>query len=69
LEFGALISEQSSMTASLSADNENGLSVKVTKPVSYIVKGLRLEDFENEQPNHWTIRASLPLPMDETFIY
>src|SRR4030042_4185063 len=41
--------------------------VTVTKPVSYIVKGLRSRDFKDEQRNRMTIRASLPLPLDETY--
>jgi len=42
------------------SNDENGLWVKVTEPVSYIVKELRLKDFGDEQPNRLTKRASLP---------
>jgi hypothetical protein len=36
------------------------VTATVTKPVSYIVKGLRSRDFKDEQRNRMTIRASLP---------
>ena len=56
--------EQFSKTATspLNHENKPGFSVKATKPVSYIVKGLRSRDFKDEQHNRMTIRASLPLP-------
>ncbi len=37
-----------------------GFWVKVTKPVSYMVKGLRPKEFQDEQHNLSTKRASLP---------
>jgi hypothetical protein len=36
------------------------VEVTGTKPVSYIIRGLRVKDFRDEQRNHLTIRASLP---------
>jgi hypothetical protein len=32
------------------------------KPFLFIVKGLRLKDFKDEQRNHLTIQASYALP-------
>jgi hypothetical protein len=52
------------MTVTSPSNDEIGLWVKATKPVSYIVKGLRLRDFEGEQRKHLTKRVSLPLPLD-----
>ena len=60
------------MNGSSPAYNENPVflvKVMVTKPVSYIVKGLRLKDFEDEQRNHLTKRASLPLPLDYRLLF
>jgi len=38
--------------------------VKVTKPVSYVIKGVRLREFKDPQHNPLTKRVSLPLPSD-----
>jgi hypothetical protein len=50
-------------------DMEFLVKVTVTKPVSYIVKGLRLKDFKNEQGNRLTKGASLPLPLNYGLLF
>jgi hypothetical protein len=44
-------------------------SFPACRQAGYIVKGLRLKDFKDEQRNRLTKRASLPLPLDETIIF
>ncbi len=47
----------------------NGFWVMDTKPVSCIAKGLRLKDFEDEQRDPLTKRASLSLPLDYRLLF
>ncbi len=44
-----------------------GMTPTATRPVSFSVRGLH--QVLKPQPNRRTIGASLPLPMDETFIF